>query len=71
MMLATTMKAAATSTIPWMTGRSSRPMALTTFWPSPGRPKMVSVMIAPPSTVARSMPNWVTIGVIAARRAWR
>jgi hypothetical protein len=48
--------------------RSCPPTAWTVSWPMPGRLKIDSVMIAPPSSAARSRPNTVTIGVRPARR---
>ena len=69
MRVATIMKVAVTKVMPTITGRSASFTELTAREPSPGRLKMLSVMIAPPSRPARSSPAAVTIGVKPARKA--
>src|SRR5207244_2223913 len=66
-MFAMTMKNEAIMTTPMISGRSWSRMARMVNWPSPGREKVVSVRIAPPSSRPRSRPKIVTIGVSAAR----
>ena len=57
-----------TSTPPMSTGRSYWPNARSVSTPRPGRPKILSVKIAPVSWKARSRPKIVATGVTAARR---
>src|SRR5581483_3697804 len=52
---------------PVITGRSSLLYALMISWPRPGRLKMPSVKIAPPSARPRSMPRMVTTGSMLLR----
>ena len=68
---ATTMKNAASSTTPMISGKSWFWIARMVNWPSPGREKVFSTSTAPPSSSPRSMPKMVRIGVRAARRPWR
>ena len=70
-MLATTMNAAARTTVPMITGRSCWTTDCTASAPRPGRPKTFSVTIAPPSSAPESMPSCVTAGVSALRRPCR
>ncbi len=58
-------------TTPMITGRSCWLMEYTAVYPRPGIEKTTSVMTAPPSRMPTSRPNWVTIGVSAARSEWR
>ena len=46
-------------------------MEANTCWPSPGRLKIVSTMIEPPSMLARSAPMKVTAGISELRSPWR
>lgn len=64
---ATTTNVAARIAMPMMIGRSCTVIAWTMFHPSPGMPKIVSVMITPPSAVPMSRPASVTTGVSAER----
>ena len=64
-------KVAVTSTTAVITGRSACSTESTASLQSPGRLKICSVMTAPPTSVARSRPAAVTIGVKPARKAWR
>ena len=65
------MKTAASSTVAITMGRFSSTAACAARRPSPCSPNTFSVMIVPLSAVPMSSPAIVTIGVIAARSAWR
>ena len=70
-MFATTTATVPSSTIPMITGWSCWSMATMAVRPMPSMENTVSVTITPPSSVATSMPNWVTTGDNALRRPWR
>jgi hypothetical protein len=70
-MFATTMKNAASSTTPMISGKSWFWIARMVNCPSPGKENVTSVSTAPPISSPRSIPKIVRIGVSAARRPWR
>src|SRR5207248_37413 len=55
------------TTTPWTVGKSKLKTLWTARRPSPGRPKMLSVKMAPPSAIPMSMPSIVTTGRSAFR----
>jgi hypothetical protein len=57
MMLKTMMQSVEKTTTPWIIGRSKLPSACTASRPRPGRPKIVSVKMAPPSCDADVHPE--------------
>ena len=53
-------------------GTSRRPIESAAYWPTPCRPKTLSVRIAPPPmTAAKSRPNSEMTGISELRRTWR
>ena len=53
-------------------GTSRRPIESAAYWPTPCRPKTLSVRIAPPPmTAAKSRPKSAMTGIRELRRTWR